>query len=48
MKTIKKGMLIKNNKGVYSEVKYSSEKKDIVSLKDGSRYSYQYALSLQK
>jgi hypothetical protein len=46
METIKKGMTIKNNKGQYSTVVYSSKKKNIVSLSDGSRYGYNYAIQL--
>jgi uncharacterized membrane protein len=46
METIKKGMTIKNNKGHYSIVVYASQKNNIVSLEDGSRYGYNYAIQL--
>jgi hypothetical protein len=45
---MKKGMLVKNNKGNLSEVIYCSKKRNSVILKDGSRYGYDFAVSLQK
>ena len=44
---IKKGQSIKNKKGHYSTDIYASRKRNLVTLADGSRYGYEFAISLQ-
>jgi len=44
--SITKGQFIKNMNGRTSEVTYVSEKRNLVILEDGSRYSIAYALQI--
>jgi len=46
MKAIVKGQFIKNMHGSRNEVTYVSEKRNLVKLADGSRYSINYALQI--
>jgi len=44
--SITKGQFIKNMHNRTNEVTYVSEKRDLVILSDGSRYSINYALQI--